>query len=90
MTYQGAIFDVDGVLVEPPHELAWRDWRDISDRTSWAAERVTPRCTNRSSPATLGWQAPGPLVSFSAYPMWIGALSNRRPSAGEITGDDLD
>ena len=25
MTYQGAIFDVDGVLFFSPHELAWRD-----------------------------------------------------------------
>jgi beta-phosphoglucomutase len=25
MTFQGAIFDVDGVLVDSPHELAWRE-----------------------------------------------------------------
>jgi hypothetical protein len=24
-TFRGAIFDVDGVLVDSPHELAWRD-----------------------------------------------------------------
>ena len=50
MGYQGAIFDVDGVLVDSPHELAWRealkelldgDWRDIRDGTSWTAERFT-------------------------------------------------
>ncbi|HEX5574640.1 MAG TPA: HAD family hydrolase, partial [Gemmatimonadales bacterium] len=50
MAYQGAIFDVDGVLVDSPHELAWRealnellegDWRDIRDQTSWTAERFT-------------------------------------------------
>jgi trehalose/maltose hydrolase-like predicted phosphorylase/beta-phosphoglucomutase-like phosphatase (HAD superfamily) len=50
MGYEGAIFDVDGVLVDSPHELAWRealkellegDWRDIRDRTSWTAERFT-------------------------------------------------
>jgi len=50
MPYQGAIFDVDGVLVDSPHELAWRealqelmegDWRDIRDQTSWTAERFT-------------------------------------------------
>ena len=37
---QGAIFDVDGVLVDSPHEKAWREslrelmqtsWRDIRD-----------------------------------------------------------
>ena len=50
MAYQGAIFDVDGVLVDSPHELAWReslkellegDWCDIRDQTSWTAERFT-------------------------------------------------
>jgi hypothetical protein len=51
MAFRGAIFDVDGVLVDSPHELAWREslrmlmegeWRDICDQTSWAAERFTP------------------------------------------------
>jgi trehalose/maltose hydrolase-like predicted phosphorylase/beta-phosphoglucomutase-like phosphatase (HAD superfamily) len=50
MPYQGAIFDVDGVLVDSPHELAWRetlkelmegDWYNIQDQTSWTAERFT-------------------------------------------------
>ncbi|WP_345612510.1 HAD-IA family hydrolase [Pseudonocardia adelaidensis] len=49
--FGGAIFDVDGVLVDSPHELAWREafrslmegeWRDIRDQTSWSAERFTP------------------------------------------------
>ncbi len=49
--FRGAIFDVDGVLVDSPHELAWREsfralmdgeWRDIRDQTSWTAERFTP------------------------------------------------
>src|SRR5215216_423337 len=51
MAYQGAVFDVDGVLVDSPHELAWREafkelmegeWRDIRDETSWTPERFTP------------------------------------------------
>jgi trehalose/maltose hydrolase-like predicted phosphorylase/beta-phosphoglucomutase-like phosphatase (HAD superfamily) len=51
MSYQGVIFDVDGVLVDSPHELAWReslrellegDWRDVRDQTSWTPERFTP------------------------------------------------
>jgi beta-phosphoglucomutase-like phosphatase (HAD superfamily) len=25
MPYQGAIFDVDGLPVDSPHELAWRE-----------------------------------------------------------------
>ena len=51
MAYQGGIFDVDGVLVDSPHELAWRDalrhlmeseWRDIRDQTSYTPDRFTP------------------------------------------------
>ncbi|MGH3913654.1 MAG: HAD family hydrolase [Pseudonocardiaceae bacterium] len=50
--FAAAIFDVDGVLVDSPHERAWRDslrelmendWADIADRTSWSEERFTPR-----------------------------------------------
>ena len=49
--FEGAIFDVDGVLVDSPHERAWRealrelmesDWVDIRDETAWAADRFTP------------------------------------------------
>ncbi|HWI34190.1 MAG TPA: HAD family hydrolase, partial [Lapillicoccus sp.] len=49
--FSGAIFDVDGVLVDSPHELAWREafrslmegeWRDIREQTSWTAENFTP------------------------------------------------
>ena len=50
-TFQGAIFDVDGVLVDSPHEKAWREslrelmesgWRDIRDRTTWSPDAFTP------------------------------------------------
>ena len=50
MAYHGAIFDVDGVLVDSPHELAWREsleelmegeWRGIRSQTSWTPERFT-------------------------------------------------
>ena len=50
-TFQGAIFDVDGVLVDSPHEKAWREslrqlmegeWSDIRDRTTWSPEAFTP------------------------------------------------
>jgi beta-phosphoglucomutase len=49
---QGAIFDVDGVLVDSPHEKAWRealrelmesDWRDIRDQTTWSPQAFTSR-----------------------------------------------
>ncbi len=49
--FRGAIFDVDGVLVDSPHEKAWAeslrelmesDWRNIRPRTSWSPDRFTP------------------------------------------------
>ncbi len=48
--FRGAIFDVDGVLVDSPHEKTWReslrelmesDWRDIRDRTTWSPTAFT-------------------------------------------------
>ena len=51
VAYQGVIVNVDGVLVDSPHELAWRDalqelmegeWSAIRDRTSWSRDRLTP------------------------------------------------
>jgi beta-phosphoglucomutase-like phosphatase (HAD superfamily) len=48
MAFEGVIFDVDGVLVDSPHERAWRDtlydlmngpWRDLGPRTRYAPER---------------------------------------------------
>ena len=50
--FQGAIFDVDGVLVDSPHEEAWREslrdlmtseWSDIRERTTWSPEAFTSR-----------------------------------------------
>jgi beta-phosphoglucomutase len=47
---EGAIFDIDGVLVDSPHEKAWReslrelmesDWSDVRDQTTWSAEAFT-------------------------------------------------
>jgi len=49
--FRGAIFDVDGVLVDSPHEAAWRDtfielidheWSDIRDQTTWTPGAFTP------------------------------------------------
>jgi beta-phosphoglucomutase len=49
--FQAAIFDVDGVLVDSPHEKAWREslrelmegeWSGIRDRTTWSPEAFTP------------------------------------------------
>jgi beta-phosphoglucomutase len=50
--FEGAIFDVDGVLVDSPHERAWKDslhelmtgdWADIAGQTSWSDDRFTPQ-----------------------------------------------
>src|SRR5690348_14874408 len=50
--FRGAIFDVDGVLVDSPHEKAWREslrelmesgWSDIRDRTTWSPDAFTSR-----------------------------------------------
>ena len=50
--FRGAIFDVDGVLVDSPHERAWRDtlqelmetsWSDIRPGSEYTPERFTPR-----------------------------------------------
>lgn len=54
--FQGAIFDVDGVLVDSPHERAWREalqglmegeWADIRDRTTWSPEAFTSQVYQR-------------------------------------------
>ena len=48
--FKGAIFDVDGVLVDSPHEAAWREtlrdlmetsWSNIRANTAWAPNRFT-------------------------------------------------
>jgi len=50
--FRGAIFDVDGVLVNSPHERAWQDalqqlmdsdWSDIAGDTSYSPEKFTPQ-----------------------------------------------
>jgi beta-phosphoglucomutase len=50
--FRGAIFDVDGVLVDSPHERAWCDtlqelmetrWSDIRSSSMYAPERFTSR-----------------------------------------------
>src|ERR671914_1058445 len=50
--FAGAIFDVDGVLVDSPHERAWREafqemmeseWSDVRDQTTYSPEKFTPQ-----------------------------------------------
>ncbi|MGZ4216215.1 MAG: HAD family hydrolase [Solirubrobacteraceae bacterium] len=48
--FDGAIFDVDGVLVDSPHERAWREtlqdlmetrWENIRPESTWTPDRFT-------------------------------------------------
>jgi beta-phosphoglucomutase len=69
MGFRGAIFDVDGVLVDSPHEQAWREglrqlmeneWSDIRDQTSYSPEKFTPQVYQREmsgKPRYAGAQA---------------------------------
>jgi len=69
MGFRGAIFDVDGVLVDSPHEQAWREglhqlmeneWSDIQGQTSYAPERFTSEVYQRvmsGKPRYAGAQA---------------------------------
>ena len=69
MSFRGAIFDVDGVLVDSPHEQAWREglrqlmeneWSDIRPQTSYAPEEFTPEVYQRvmsGKPRYAGAQA---------------------------------
>jgi beta-phosphoglucomutase len=69
MGFRGAIFDVDGVLVDSPHERAWRealqqlmenDWSDIRGQTTYSPERFTPaiyQAVMAGKPRAAGAQA---------------------------------
>ena len=54
--FHGAIFDIDGVMVDSPHERAWREalqelmeseWSDIREQTTWSPEAFTPQVYQR-------------------------------------------
>ena len=80
--FQGAIFDVDGVLVDSPHQKAWREslrelmeagWRDIRDQTTWSPDAFTPHVYQQYvsvTPRVAG-------VSLSASP--VPTPRNTRP-----------
>lgn len=64
--FKGAIFDVDGVLVDSPHEQAWREslqelmegpWVDIAGETSYSPDKFTPELYHQrmsGKPRTAG------------------------------------
>jgi trehalose/maltose hydrolase-like predicted phosphorylase len=99
MAFQGAIFDVDGVLVDSPHELAWREslptlmeteWREVRDQTSWTPERFTPAVYQQvmsGKPRMAGARAALPEASADDvhYPgPYVAGLYNRAMT--EIAG----
>jgi beta-phosphoglucomutase len=56
MGFRGALFDVDGVLVDSPHEQAWHEglrqlmeneWSDVRPQTSYSPEKFTPEVYQR-------------------------------------------
>ncbi len=69
MSFRGAIFDVDGVLVDSPHEQAWREglqqlmeseWDDVEGETSYSPDKFTPEVYQRvmsGKPRYAGAQA---------------------------------
>src|SRR5829696_441246 len=77
MGFRGAIFDVDGVLVDSPHEQAWREgfrqlmegeWSDIRPETSYTPEKFTPEVYQREmsgKPRYAGAQA---VLEFFGVP----------------------
>ncbi len=89
--FEGAICDVDGVLVDSPHERAWKDslrelmendWADIADQTSWSDERFTPQVYQRACrrPRPVAWRRwvwPEPTTRSSWRPR-TPILSSRR------------
>lgn len=77
MSFRGAIFDVDGVLVDSPHEQAWREglqqlmeneWADIVGETSFSPDKFTPEVYQREmsgKPRYAGAQA---VLEFFGVP----------------------
>ena len=91
--FRGAIFDVDGVLVDSPHEAAWRDtftelmeheWADDPRPDDLDARRVhARRSTSRSSPGKPRMDGARPRSSTSASPIPTArAEALRRAQAG--------
>ena len=90
-TFQGAIFDVDGVLVDSPHYRAWRDalqelmdteWADLRGRTSYCSGAVhrglVPAGHRRQAAAGRGARRAGVLRRARRRPP--GPRSTRRSS----------
>ena len=90
MKFQGAIFDVDGVLVDSPHSRAWRDalrelmdteWAIIRSRSSYSPDRFTEAVYQQVIAGLPGSPAPVPHWRTSVFLTRTPGLSvTRRPS----------
>ena len=76
-TFRGAIFDVDGVLVDSPHQQAWReslrelmesDWADIRDQTTWSPDAFTPQVYQQYMSGKPRMAGAVPRSTTSTYP----------------------
>ena len=95
MGFRGAIFEVDGVLVDSPHLRAWREalrelmeneWSEIRPQTSYAPEKFTPEVHQRvrsGKPRYAGAQAA--LEYFDVPDAQRRARVNRGDPAPEST-----
>ena len=86
--FQGVIFDVDGVLVDSPHQKAWRDslremmessWSDIRDRTTWSPDGFTSQVYQQyvsGKPRASGARG----SSRTSSSRWLPASARRAPA----------
>ena len=91
MGFRGAIFDVDGVLVDSPHERAWREalqelmeheWSDIRGQTTYSPDRFTPaiyHAVMAGKPRAAGAQA-----ALEYFGVDVSGLSE--PARGSVLG----
>ena len=75
--FKGAVFDVDGVLVDSPHEQAWRDgpqqlmeneWSDVAGQTSYSPEGFTPEVYQREMSGMPRYKGARAALEFVGVP----------------------
>jgi len=75
--FRGVVFDVDGVLVDSPHERAWRDglqqlmeneWSDIRDQTSYSPEAFTPQVYQREMSGMPRYKGAQAVLEYFGVP----------------------
>ena len=86
---RGAIFDVDGVLVDSPHERAWREsldqlmqgeWADVAPQTRWHPGALTSALYAEHVAGSPARTAPGRPSRPSASRTATGCSATPRPS----------